>query len=205
METVRSPRRGGFETRPYNRRKNIRLKHYDYAQAGYYFVTVCVKNRAPIFGEILNGVMQLNPCGRIVEQVWKDLPGHYPTVTPDSFIVMPNHFHAVFGLSVGAGLKPAPKLFEVVRALKTFSARRINELRRTPGTALWQRGYYEHVVRNEDELSKIRGYIQNNPSQWSLDRENPDAAGAAFKPIGEGLRPSPTTAGIEKIFGGTLP
>ena len=75
--------------------------------------------------------------------------------------------------SVRAGLKPAPTLSEIVRGFKTFSARRVNELRETPGVPVWQRNYYEHIVRSESELCRIREYIANNPAQWEMDREHP--------------------------------
>ena len=105
--------------------------------------------------------------------------------------IMPNHFHGVIVLTpvgagdvgagdVRAGLKPAPTptavrhgLSEIVRALKTFSSRRINELRQTPGAKLWQRNYWEHIIRNESELNRIREYIQNNPDQWHMDKLHP--------------------------------
>jgi Transposase IS200 like len=75
--------------------------------------------------------------------------------------------------SVRAGFKPAPTLSEIIRGFKTFSARCINHLRHTPGVPVWQRNYYEHVVRGENELNRIREYIANNPLQWEMDRENP--------------------------------
>jgi REP element-mobilizing transposase RayT len=125
---------------------------------------------------------------------WADLPQHYLNVKCDAFVIMPNHIHGIILLrefNVGAGLKPAPTrrhgLPEIVRALKTFSARRINEIRRTPGASVWQRNYYEHVVRNDDELLCIREYILNNPMRWDNDRENP-ARPADFKP-GEIIEP----------------
>jgi REP element-mobilizing transposase RayT len=94
---------------------------------------------------------------------------------------MPNHIHGIFIL-VGAGLKPAPTtdkkrhgFSEVIRAFKTFSSRKINKLHKTSGTSVWQRNYYERVIRDEDELNKIRQYISDNPIKWELDRENPNA------------------------------
>jgi putative transposase len=103
---------------------------------------------------------------------------------------MPNHFHGIIiiteGNMVGAGLKPAPTLeqhgkrhglSEIVRAFKTFSARRINALRDNPGCPVWQRNYYEHVVRNDNDLANIRQYIAHNPLKWDLDENNPANAG----------------------------
>jgi REP-associated tyrosine transposase len=182
-----------------NTRRSIRLCGYDYAQAGAYFVTIVTKDRASLFGEIVDREVRLNDGGGLVHSVWEELPDHYHGVDCDAFIVMPNHVHGVIllvdggggglndvgaglkparGLAAGqnsvrAGLKPAPTLSEIIRGFKTFSARRVNELRETPGVPVWQRNYYEHVVRDENELHRIREYIANNPLQWELDRENP--------------------------------
>ncbi len=167
-------------------RRSIRLHGYDYSQAGAYAVTACTHGQASLFGRIANGEMRLNAAGRLAESVWDGLPGHYPHVALDAFVVMPNHVHGIIILAdadqpppVGAGFKPAPTmrtrhgLPEIVRAFKTFSARHINECRRTPGLRVWQRNYFEHVIRNDDALNRIRQYIVDNPAKWSEDRENP--------------------------------
>ena len=183
-------------------RHSIRLKGYDYDQAGAYFVTICTRGRECLLGEVTDGQVQLSECGTIVQQVWQDLPNHYPHVQPDAWVIMPNHVHGIIILTdsavadpvvatlVGAGLRPAPTgpapttgpprrhgLPEVVRALKSFSARRINQLRSTPGTRVWQRNYYEHIVRSERALDAIREYVHHNPVRWELDRYNPSAVG----------------------------
>jgi len=173
---------------PLRNRRSIRLSGFDYSQDGAYFVTVCTQNRDCLFGEIEDGNMVLNSYGQIVSNVWRDLPDHYFHVRSDQFVVMPNHIHEIIilnrdhvvGIDVGAGLKPAPTkihaLPEIIRGFKTFSSRRINELRDTPGTGLWQRNYYEHIIRDDDELNHIRQYILDNPAQWeTTDRENPNA------------------------------
>lgn len=163
-------------------RKSMRLKGYDYSKPGYYFVTVCTQNKKCLFGDIRNRQMVLNDAGRMIEKVWNALPEHYPHVELDAFVIMPNHVHGIIILRpdpiVEAGFKPASTkkrhaLPEIVRALKTFSARRINEICNTPGVKLWQRNYYEHIVRNENELNEIRKYIQENPLKWETDKENP--------------------------------
>ena len=170
------------------KRKSIRLKDYDYQQPGSYFLTICVQDRECLFGDVVDGEMRLNQYGEIVMRCWNDLPHHYPNVALDVCVVMPNHFHGVVTLTenhgsnsgVGAGLKPAPTskkrhgLSEIVRAFKTFSSRKINALRNTPGIPVWQRNYFERVVRNENELFEIREYIQQNPLKWDLDPENPN-------------------------------
>ena len=166
-------------------RHSIRLKDYDYSQAGAYFVTICTRDREGLFGEIAEGLMRLSPFGEIVGACWHDLPHHYPHVALDAFVIMPNHIHGIIVLAdptvVGAGFKPAPtmvnkrhRLTEIIRAFKTFSSRRINESHGTPGTPVWQRNYYEHVIRNENDLDEVRKYIMNNPLKWDLDKENPE-------------------------------
>ena len=148
-----------------------------------YFVTACTSRREMLFGEVLDGKVRLNDAGRRVERVWAELPLHYASAQTDAFIVMPNHVHGIIVLHrpavVGAGLKPAPTrrhgLPEIMRGFKTFSARRVNELRPTSGT-VWQRGYYEHVIRSGEVLDCVRRYIAENPARWGADRENPLAA-----------------------------
>ncbi len=165
------------------RRQKLRLRDYDYRQPGFYFVTLCVCNRMCLLGEVVDGAVRVSDAGECVEKVWSGLPGHYANVSLDSFVVMPNHVHGIIQLiDVGAGLvtglKPATTgvthgLPEIVRAFKTFSARPINSLRRMPCAPVWQRNYYERVIRNEAELLRVREYIASNPLQWALDAENP--------------------------------
>ena len=167
-------------------RRSIRMPEYDYASAGAYFVTTCVHGRQCLFGEIADDAMCLNVFGKIAESCWYGLPNHYPHIGLDAFVIMPNHVHMIIQIndaaSVGAGLRPAPtsatvpinrhSLSEIVRAFKSFSSRCINELRNTVGQPVWQRNYFERVIRNEDELRRAREYILNNPLKWALDREN---------------------------------
>ena len=141
------------------RRRSIRLPRYDYTTPGAYFVTICTWNRACVLGDIANDEMDLSVAGRVTQDVWEELPDHYPHVRLDAWVVMPNHVHGIIVLTdtdvltrapdagVGAGLKPAPTdgnmvhhgLPEIVRAFKTFSARRINALHGTAGAPFWQR------------------------------------------------------------------
>jgi putative transposase len=162
-------------------RHSIRLKGYDYAQAGLYFVTVVTRGRVPLFGEILDGEMHLNRCGEIVQRAWFDLPRHYSNAELGAFVIMPNHVHGIIILDDdrrgGSASGRAPEsdrtitglgtlleetetrpygkyhgLSEIVRAFKSFSARRINRSRRLPGVPVWQRNYYEHIIRNQQDL-----------------------------------------------------
>jgi putative transposase len=163
----------------YHNRQSIRLRGYDYSRPGAYFITVCIQDRKQkLFGDVVGGAMVENDYGKIVCQCWNDLPVHYPHIRLDEFVVMPNHVHGIVVIrasaSVGAGLKPAPTngLPEIVRALKTFSARRINEIRQTPGIPVWQRNYYDHIIRDDKSRYFIRQYIRNNPANWTADSEN---------------------------------
>ena len=141
------------------RRRSVRLRGYDYSTPGAYFITVCTRNRLPLFGEVANGRMAANRLGSVIENCWAKLPDHYDNVALDAFMLMPNHVHGVIIIEdgptcVGAGFKPAlPAAVsvrrhgvpEIVRAFKTFSARKINEMRASTGTPVWQRGFYDHV------------------------------------------------------------
>ena len=162
------------------RRRSIRLKSYDYSSAGEYFVTICSHDREHLFGEIVNEEMQLNEYGLIVQQTWQDLIHHIPNIELDEFVCMPNHLHGIIVIldtMVGAGSEPAPtgkryELSEIVRQFKTFSAKRINEKRKSTGTPVWQRNYYEHIIRDDNDLHNTREYILNNPLKWFFDEEN---------------------------------
>ena len=171
-----------------HRRRSLRLPRFDYTQQGAYFVTICTRNRACLLGDIVEGRMHLSEAGRLAQVAWEDLPHHYPHVQIDVWVIMPNHMHGIVILAevqateddmpvdVGAGLKPAPTrhgLPEILRAFKTFSARRINALHNTVGTPFWQCNYYEHIIRNEAALNRIRQYIADNPARWAEDPENP--------------------------------
>lgn len=188
-------------------RRSIRLKGYDYSQPGAYFVTLVAHQREALFGKMVDGVVNLNGLGSLAMNEWCRLGERFENVIVDEFIVMPNHLHGVLFIQanrlthsnaiVGAGQKdtilpgipplapPLPNapgltpasLGVIVGAYKSKTARLINGLRHTPGLPVWQRNYYEHIVRDEAELNRIRQYIQNNPLQWAEDRENPARSG----------------------------
>lgn len=173
-------------------RRSIRLKDYDYSQAGAYFVTICAQDRAHLFGTVVDGDMRLNDAGRVVEQCWRDIPVHFPQVELDAFVIMPNHVHGIVVITVGAENLPplppenlppppaqqsqksfSPTLGSVVRGFKIgvtlwFRAN-------TAVSTIWQRNFYEHIIRNERSRDHIREYIANNPARWSFDRENPES------------------------------
>jgi REP element-mobilizing transposase RayT len=159
-------------------RRSPRLKDYDYGQNGAYFVTICTHNRENLFGEIVQDQMQLNSYGEIVWAGWRDLANHYISIELDAFVVMPNHVHAIVML-IGPvdiareGLSPSPTakhgVTEIVRALKSFSARRIHEQGGTNAGLIWQRSFHDHIRRSEPELNKLREYVLYNPAKWAED------------------------------------
>jgi len=242
--------------------RSTRLKGYDYSQLGAYFVTICVQDRECLFGEVVEGEMRLNEAGRMVQDVWNDLPRYYPDVALDAFVVMPNHIHGIIILvgagpcacpdtgqpPVGAGPRACPDagqpqgvaptlglpdvghlvgagpcacpdpgqpqrvaptlglpdvghlvgagpcacpdagqphgvartlgLPDVVHRFKTMTTKRYADGVKRFGWLpfrgrLWQRNYYEHIIRNEESLNRIREYILTNPMRWVMDCENP--------------------------------
>lgn len=172
----------------YPRRKSIRLPHYDYTQAGAYFVTIVTRKRVPLFGEVLNGGVELSQYGQIARRTWEEIPRHFPNVSLDAFIVMPNHIHGIVFINeakpakVGAqhaaplrGTKLSVQpgsLGAMVRSYKSTVTREINLHRGTPGGRVWQRNYYEHIIRDYPDLEEIRDYVVNNPAAWETDPEN---------------------------------
>jgi REP element-mobilizing transposase RayT len=161
---------------PRPHRQSLPLPAYDYSQAGAYFITVCTQNRRMLFGEVIDSDVRLNEMGIIVQQTWDDLPRHYHRIDLDAFIVMPNHVHGIIILADQSERRHG--IPEIVRGFKTFSARRVNERGDKRGT-VWQRGYFERVIRNEKALDRIRAYIANNPAQWADDPDNIRRAASA--------------------------
>ncbi|HEV2289427.1 MAG TPA: transposase, partial [Candidatus Acidoferrales bacterium] len=151
-------------------RRSIRLHRYDYSQSGGYFFTLCVPNRACIFGRVIDYEMKCNRAGDAVWSVWRELPLQFPTVELDAFVVMPNHAHGIVflrplaaaGAASSAPTKPTPTLGLVLRAFKSLSTAAVNRALHRTGS-LWQRNYYEHIIRSGDELDAIRLYIAHNP------------------------------------------
>ena len=241
-------------------RRSIRLEDYDYSWAGAYFVTICVQNRACLFGEICNDEVIPNPAGRLVQSEWDALPKRFSLLDLDAFVLMPNHVHAIvviteeswtspaadqFGCARGvrnpnvgatlvvaqsadtgapvddkagsrpedragtrpqgrAGTRPAPTLGDVVGAFKSLTTHRYVIGVRNHGwprfqRRLWQRNYYEHIIRNAGELKQVRQYIADNPVQWVVDRENPDRS------VGDTAGKPDELDDIARLFGGVRP
>ena len=197
-------RHSSMTARP--QRHSLLHAHYDYSQSGPYFITIVTQHRLSLLGEVDDGEVQLTATGEMVRQHWFALPERFPGVALDEFIVMPNHVHAVLSITdesdpVGAPLVGARPLSDrdnrtskitlgtVVGAFKSLTtvayAKGVREYRWRPfNKRLWQRNYYEHVVRDERSLDLIRSYIQANPSMWETDPEN-FGTGDGLKP---GLR-----------------
>jgi len=198
-------------------RRSIRLKDYDYSQAGAYFVTICIQNRAYLFGHIDKGIMHLNAAGEMIESVWKGLVSFYFGIELDIFQIMPDHIHGIIILHdilVGAGRCACPPLKNgqpcanagqpraiagqpranagqpqgvaptkvtlpnIIHRFKTLTTNRYISGVKNDGWPpfdgkLWQRNYYEHIIRSEKELINIREYIANNPVNWAGNQNTP--------------------------------
>lgn len=169
-------------------RRSVRLPGHDYSQAGGYFLTICAAERLCFFGEILGDVMSLSDEGRIVKEEWQRTAEVQPNVVWDAFVVMPNHMHGILIITAPArGVSqyapttsnhilrsPSQTVGAIVRGFKAATTKRVNILWDTISVLVWQRNYYEHIVRHDDDLDRIRRYIANNPLRWALDRLHPD-------------------------------
>jgi REP element-mobilizing transposase RayT len=138
-----------------------------------YFVTVCAEQRLCQFGDVVDGCMQLNEVGRRVQQTWEDLPIRFSSIALDTFVVMPNHIHGIIAIVAEGAASSAPTLGKIMRAFKSISTIEVNRLLSRTGQPLWQRNYYEPIIRNDDGLDRIRQYILDNPVNWPEDEENP--------------------------------
>jgi len=174
----------------HHHRRSVRFKDHDYAQPGIYFVTICTHHRACVLGEIVGDHVRPSARGECADACWRDIPAHFPGVVLDAYVIMPNHIHGILVIHAGSpkdtvssagatfGAPQVGGLGTIVAAFKSATTRRVNLAMQTPGSPLWQRGYYEHIVRKtnhaalERELSSIREYIYRNPIQWTVDRDN---------------------------------
>lgn len=181
-----------FRCERYNRgvehhRRSIRYPGFDYSSHGAYFITISAHHRRCLFGQVEQDRVRLNATGKIVESCWDEIPQHFSQARLDYFVIMPNHFHGII-LLVGAqhaapfpdghaspvGRLQADSLAAIIRSFKAASTRAINLTQGAPGAPLWQRNYFERIIRDEDELCRTREYIDSNPARWALDHENPD-------------------------------
>ena len=165
------------------KRKQIRLPEYDYSTPGAYFVTICTQNRRCILSDIAVGALheapvvsvRLTEIGRVVDQVIQSLPARYSNMTVDHYVIMPNHIHLLLRIEAERALREAPLregetrslLSKAVGYLKMNCSKRIHGNR--PGLQVFQRGYYEHVIRGEKDYLEIWEYIDTNPARWAED------------------------------------
>ena len=172
-------------------RRSIRLPEYDYTQEGAYFITICTAGKRHLFGEIDAARMRFNELGHVADACWLEIPRHNRNVGLDYFVIMPNHVHGIFFITeqpkspIGnipqvtvwaqqAAPRRVPRVIPhslgaIVRSYKSAVSRKIHSLACHECLDIWQRNYYEHVIRNEDDLRRTREYIANNPAQWALD------------------------------------
>lgn len=187
---------------PFHRRKqhrrSIRLKDYDYALAGAYFVTLCAQDRNWLFGDLVSGEVQLSPIGAIVREEWLRTPARRSLVILDAFVIMPNHLHGILVLrdqesgeaqaspSVDPGAQATRRnvpttsigpsrdsIGAILGQFKSITTKRVRRQVDAGLGSIWQRNYYEHVIRGSDSLQRIRQYIHDNPARWANDHENP--------------------------------
>jgi putative transposase len=149
-------------------RKQVRLPGYDYSRAGMYFVTICLPNRTPLLGTVDGHTVRPSRFGRIVAAEIRNLEERFAGVRVDLAIVMPDHAHLIVALEA-----QTRALGTIIGSLKATTAREINLLRGTAGTPGWQRGYHEHVIRDDIDLDRIREYIATNPIRWTLRHQPP--------------------------------
>jgi putative transposase len=180
----------GYPHRNRPKRRSIRLRGHDYSGAGAYFLTICSHQHRCIFSEILGGNVLLTAIGEIIRDEWLRTPMVRPhvEVNAEELVVMPNHLHGIIWImpdetqeplneplprpAIAAG--PAHNsVGAIVGQFKAAATRRINALRGTPGQPVWQRNYYEHVIRNESSHARIQEYIAGNPIRWHQDRFHP--------------------------------
>lgn len=164
-------------------RRSIRLAGRDYAASGAYFVTICTYDRELLFGHVTGGEMHRNTLGNIVAGEWMNTERIRPNVRLDAWVVMPNHLHGIIILRAtsqprnratrGSLASPSQTIGAIVRGFKAAATRQVNAYRNWPGVTVWQRNYYEHIIRDEHELDRIRRYIATNPTRWEEDSLNP--------------------------------
>jgi REP element-mobilizing transposase RayT len=177
---------------------STRLPNRDYAANGYYFVTICTYKKFCYFGNIFNGQMQLSQVGKIAQKHWQEISNHFDNVYIDAYVVMPNHIHGIIIIdrpnptpivetryiaslqplsqpnnkpNEFAPLKPG-SLQAIIHAYKASVTRWCRK--NSNDIFCWQSRFYEHIIRNDGSLNKIREYIINNPIKWSEDKNNPN-------------------------------
>jgi REP element-mobilizing transposase RayT len=180
-------------------RHSIRLQGYDYSQSGAYFITICTDKKKKYFGDIVNGDVKLNLVGQYAFHQWKLIPQRFTNVELDEFIIMPNHIHGIIVIRSGSGegsdnevmdgkqrlfSDPSPihvhekihpngtypgSIGAIVQNFKSSTSRKINAMPKMKGITIWQKNYYDHIIRNEEDYARIVEYIRINPQKWEQD------------------------------------
>jgi len=163
-------------------RKKNRLPEYDYSQNGYYFVTICTKDKRKSFGKAIGGKVELNKIGTLAENYWKEIPKHFPFAEIDEYIIMPNHIHGIIiidnennaGDNHGSSLQTTRNMELLPRIISQYKSSATRQIRKQFANYnfAWQKSYYDRIIRNEKELYNIRKYIQQNPLKWDLVKNN---------------------------------
>jgi REP element-mobilizing transposase RayT len=164
----------------YPQRKRLRLQGFDYRTPGAYFITLCTEHRAHLFGTVEAGQMRPNAAGEMVLSIWSSIPEKFVDVQLDEFVVMPNHIHFLIWMAWTLTTPPSPpehSLIEVMRWFKSLSTAKYRQGVADAGWPafpgkLWQRSYYDHIVRDQAALDAIRRYIAANPARWTMDLYN---------------------------------
>lgn len=156
-------------------RRNLRLPGWDYRSPGPYGITMVTQNRAWFFGDVVDGGVVLNAAGVMADAVWQDMAIEFPRVSLDAFVVMPNHMHTIVRLS-HHGPAGNPSLGDVVQRFKSITTARYSTGVHEQGwepydRRLWQQEYYDHIIRDEEDLNRSRRYITANPANWGVDRD----------------------------------
>lgn len=155
------------------RRHSVRLRGYNYSSPGDYFVTICTFQRECFLCDIERSRVKPTVFGTIVQKCWHSLPSHYSHVTLGTFIVMPNHVHGIITLSQKDSDIPRHGISEMVRWFKGMATKHINRVRGIEGEHVWQRGFYDDIIRTPQEYAAINHYILENPLRWTLDSLHP--------------------------------
>ena len=187
-----------------HKRRSVRLEGYDYSQAGAYFITICVQNRQPLLGTIIDDGVILNSAGGMVTRLWHELKHKYQEIQLDQYVVMPDHFHGIIqiqGEHIGLPLR------EIVRWFKTMTTNEYIRNAKENGwiafdKRLWQRNYYEHIIRDEESLREIREYIVANPANWTHPTGTPVGPTARGRPTNNGRtrRSAPTKSKLWRFI-----
>ena len=166
------------------RTETTSLKGWNYASAGFYFVTICEKNRSCVFGDICNDTMVLTPLGKVAMSCWMEIPEHFLFVEMDAFCIMPNHIHGIIVINShdsvetqnfaslrndGSGNKFGPQSKNLASIVRGFKIGVTKYAKQNDVTFEWQSRYYDRIIRSEQELFSVRDYIRTNPLKWALD------------------------------------